>query len=263
MLLFGAWDWTSDLGSTRLTTPPPGSQPLHGHFFSQFLLKSTNRATVYHMWPIIYDNRCLGRNFWSPKWNHLSRILPSLWMHARSNSFAYECFSAAVCCVFTKKASPKPLAAVITSSKNTMGEYESRKHRCCVGLRAQREGRRLLSPFQLMCGMGGPFGERRCQPRQTAALGSAPDLTESSPSISHIVWVSEGVCALLAVTLTRRHKLFLSRCSLMHLSLIPPPCNNTKTKHMPARVLITRARMHSQRLCAVSFTGSLGNVNQY
>lgn len=34
---------------------------------------------------------------------------------------------------------------------------------------------------------GGPFGGRRCQPRQTAALGSAPDLTESSPSISHII----------------------------------------------------------------------------
>lgn len=41
--------------------------------------------------------------------------------------------------------------------------------------------------FQLMCGTKGPFGERCCQLRQTAALGSAPDLTETSPSISHIV----------------------------------------------------------------------------
>lgn len=80
---------------------------------------------------------------------------------------------------------------------------------------------------------GGPFGECCCQPRQTAALGSAPDLTETNPSISHIIWVSEGVCALLAVTQTRRHKLFLSRCSLMHLSLIPPPYSNTKTNTRP------------------------------
>lgn len=38
-----------------------------------------------------------------------------------------------------------------------MREYENRKYRCCVGLRAQREGQRLLSPFQLMCGMGAPL----------------------------------------------------------------------------------------------------------
>lgn len=111
---------------------------------------------------------------------------------------AYECMHGATVLLmnvlarrFAVSSQRKPvrsvLAAVITSSKNTTGEYENRKYRCCVGLRAQREGRRLLSPFQLMCGMGGPFGERRCQPRQTAALGSAPDLTESSPSISHIV----------------------------------------------------------------------------
>lgn len=38
-----------------------------------------------------------------------------------------------------------------------MRAYENRKHLCCVGLRAEGEGRRLLSPFQLMCGMGAPL----------------------------------------------------------------------------------------------------------
>lgn len=111
---------------------------------------------------------------------------------------------------------------------------------CCKG-REWRTTSSLAVPADVRD--GGPFGEGCCQPRQTAAPGSAPDLTETSPSISHVIWVSEGVCALLAVTLTRRHKLFLSRCSLMHLSLIPPPWNNTKTQTHACRVLITRAHL--------------------
>lgn len=108
---------------------------------------------------------------------------------------------------------------------------------------------------------GGPFGERCCQPRQTAAPGSAPDLTETSPSISHVIWVSEGVCALLAVTLTRRHKLFLSRCSLMHLSLIASPYNNTKTNTCLPCSNYTRAHTLT-RMCIMRFTKRLVNVKQ-
>lgn len=108
---------------------------------------------------------------------------------------------------------------------------------------------------------GGPFGERCCQPRQTAAPGSAPDLTETSPSISHVIWVSEGVCALLAVTLTRRHKLFLSRCSLMHLSLIPPPYKNTKTNTCLPCSNYTCAHTLT-RMCIMHFTKRLVNVKQ-
>lgn len=108
---------------------------------------------------------------------------------------------------------------------------------------------------------GGPFGERCCQPRQTAAPGSAPDLTETSPSISHVIWVSEGVCALLAVTLTRRHKLFLSRCSLMHLSLIPPPYNNTKTNTCLPCSNYTCTHTLTV-MCIMHFTKRLVNVKQ-
>lgn len=106
---------------------------------------------------------------------------------------------------------------------------------------------------------GSPFGERCCQRRQTAAPGSAPDLTETSPSISHVIWVSEGVCALLAVTLTRRHKLFLSRCSLMHLSLIPPPYNNTKTNTCLPCSNYTIAHTLTG-MCIMHFTKRLVNV---
>lgn len=111
---------------------------------------------------------------------------------------------------------------------------------------------------------GGPFGERCCQPRQTAAPGSAPDLTEASPSISHVIGVSQGVCALLAVILTRRHKLFLSRCSLMHLSLIPPPYNNTKANTCLPCSNYTGAHTHKRTwMCIVRFTKWLVNVKQH
>lgn len=124
------------------------------------------------------------------------------------------------------------------------------------------EGRTASSPlFPADVWGTGPFGERCCQPRQTAAPGSAPDLTETSPSISHVIWVSEGVCALLAVTLTRRHKLFLSRCSLMHLSLIPPPYNNTKTNTCLPCSNYTRAHTLT-RMCIMHFTKRLVNVKQ-
>lgn len=148
------------------------------------------------------------------------------------------------------------LAAATSSSHTTKVWKDTRRRRRrsfkkretntfwgVVGLKVQREGQHRLSPLQLMCGMGAPSVSRCCQPRQTAALGSAPDLTETSPSISHIIWVSEGVCAPLAVTLTRRHKLFLSRCSLMHSSLIPPPYSNTKTNTRPPCSNYTCARI--------------------
>lgn len=45
----------------------------------------------------------------------------------------------------------------------------------------------FLFPFQLMCGMGPPLVSAVVSRRQTAALGSAPDLTETSPSISHVI----------------------------------------------------------------------------
>lgn len=86
----------------------------------------------------------------------------------------------------------------------------------------------------MLDGMQAPLvGASCCQRRQTAAPGSAPDLTRLSPSISHVIWLSEGVCALLEVTLTRRHTIcsLSSRCSLMQLSLMPPSMvHNTKTQ---------------------------------
>ena len=91
----------------------------------------------------------------------------------------------------------------------------------------ERTGRRTSiarhSQHRIRTGFGGPSGERRCQKRQTAALGSAPVLTTCPPtSLTSSGSMSGPHHAPRGVTLTRRHKLFISRCSLMIFSLMPP-----------------------------------------
>ena len=128
-------------------------------------------------------------------------------------------------------------------------------------LLVQREGQHPLSPFQLMCGTGAPLVSVVVSRDKLQLLG-VPQIWQKPPPPS--VTSSESVkesAPRLAVTLTRRHKLFLSRCSLMHLSLIPPPYKNTKTNTcLPCSNYTCVHRLTGMGI--VCFTERLVNVKQ-
>lgn len=187
---------------------------------------------------------------------------------------AYECMHGATVLLmnvsvrrFAVPSQRKPvrsvLAAVITSSKNTMGEHESRKYRCCVGLRAQREGRRLLSPFQLMCGMGGPLWWAPLSAETNCSSWECPRSDRKLPlHQSHRLSQWRSLCPARGHTNQETQAVPLQ--VLINALVLDTSTVQQHKDKTHARSCSNYACAHALAgLCALSFTGSLGNVNQY